>query len=405
MTDINSTNNEMHDQSNKTPLIFKNLRIIDPEEKTIYCKKCVISNQRPRISFNSDGICSACLFSEYKHTMIDWDKRKKELEELCDTHRNKNGKWDVIVPSSGGKDSSYVAYMLKKEYGMHPLTVTWSPTLPTEIGKQNFENMIKSGFDNILGSANGIIHKKLSRITFMEFGDNFLPFIYGMINFPLQIATRFKIPLIFFGEDGELEYGGSLERYNKSELNMEYTVRSKFTSLSPEYWKPFGIDANELNYYLSPTLEELQSIGVQGHYFSYYENWKPERNYEIATEYIGFKPNPDGRSEGTYTNFASLDDKVDRFHYYMGFIKFGIGRATSDACHQIRDGILTRDEGVDLVQKFDDEFPNKYFKEFLDYMDMDEKTFHEIVDRFRRPIIWKKEKGFWKLRNQVSKLK
>ena len=149
--------------SDSKPEFFKNLKKINPDEKIIYCKRCVVSNQRPRITFNENGICSACLWTEFKRKIIDWDKKEKELEDLCDKFRSKDGSWDIIIPGSGGKDSSYVSYVLKKKYGMHPLTVTWASALPTEIGTQNLLKFIQSGFDNILATPNGEIHKKLSR--------------------------------------------------------------------------------------------------------------------------------------------------------------------------------------------------------------------------------------------------
>jgi N-acetyl sugar amidotransferase len=390
------------------PELFKNLKIINPDEKVIFCKRCVMSNQRPRVHFNDDGVCGQCLYSEYKRTQVDWDKRKRELETLCDKFRRDDGSWDVIVPASGGKDSGYTAYILKKNYGMHPLTVTWASAISTDIGNQNLYNFIQSGFDNILVSPNGITHRKLSRLAFIEYGENFLPFSYGQIHVPLQIAVKYKIPLVMYGENGELEYGGSLKNYNKPTLDLteqdyileKFAPSSKPTS--PQHWTG-DIDKSELILYLPPPLEDLKNVGVEEHYFSYYENWKPELHYEVAKKYLGYKPNPT-RSEGTYTDFASLDDKTDGFHYYMMFIKFGIGRATSDAAHQIRDGIITRDQGVDLVRQYDGEYPKLYEKDFLDYMSMDKDFLNTIFDKFRRPIIWKKDGGKWKLRHQVAKL-
>jgi len=367
-----------------------------------YCKKCVVSNQRPRITFDENMICSACNFSEYKKT-VDWDKREKELEILCNKFRSKDGRWDVIVPSSGGKDSSYVAYRLKKDYGMTPLTVTWSPQIQTNIGKKNLENFIQSGFDNLRGFPNGEINKKLAKTAFEEFGDHYLPNIYGIMNFPVHVAIKYKIPLVFYGEDGEVEYGGSLERYDKPELDLEYTHKTKFTSYSPNFWKKFGFSDKDLQFYQPPSIKELRDSKIHIHYFSYYENWKPERNYKIAKKYLKFKP-LSTRSQGTFTNFAQIDEATYDFHYYMQFIKFGFGRATSDASHQIRDGLITRDKGVDLVHKYDGEFPNKYEKEFLEYLSIKKTHFNKILDKFRNPIIWKKNKTKWEIKHQVSKL-
>jgi len=396
--------------NDEIPKSFKNLKIIDPDETIVYCKRCVISNQRPRVHFNDQGICGQCLYAEYKQNIVDWDSRKKELSLLCDQFRSNDGSWDVIVPSSGGKDSSYVAYMLKEEFGMHPLTVTWASAIPTEIGSENLYNFIQSGYDNILISPNGIIHRKLSKMTFTEYGENFLPFSYGQVHAPLHIAVKFKIPLIMYGENGELEYGGSLKNYNKPQLDVfghDY-VLEKFAPSSnptdPNRWQSHGFSENDLTFYMPPSKNDLKEVGIQEHYYSYYEDWTPEKHYEIAKKYFNFKPNPRGRSEGTYTDFASLDDKTDGFHYYLMFIKFGIGRTTSDAAHQIRQGVISRDEGVELVLKYDGEYPSLYEQSFLDYMELDKITLNQIIDKFRRPIIWKKDNDIWCLQKQVTKL-
>ena len=386
------------------PEIFRNLKLIDPNKKIVFCKKCVVSNQRPRLLFNEEGVCAACLFSEYKKNQIDWDKRENELKKLCDKFRKNDGSWDVVVPGSGGKDSGFVAWYLKEKMGMHPLIVTWAPALPTQIGRENMDNLIKSGFDNILGTPNGIIHRKLTKICFEEFGDNFQPFVYGQLNFPYRIAEKFKIQLIMFGEDGDVEYGGSFDRYDKSELELTYNIKSKFSNLPPEYWEKFGINRDELKFYENPSIENLSKNLIEAHYFSYFHKWSPEKHYDLAKSKLGFKEKPSGRSEGTYTNFASLDDKTDGFHYYMAFIKFGIGRATSDAAHQIRDEVITRDEAVDLVIQYDGEYPKFYEKEFLEYLNINEKKLEEIINKFRRDIVWKKNNDTWVLKQQVSKL-
>jgi len=160
----------------------------------------VISNQRPRMHFNSEGICGQCLYSDYKNSIVDWEKREKELQDLCDRYRSDDGSWDVIVPGSGGKDSGYTTYILKEKFGMHPLTVTWASAIPTDIGSQNLYNFIQSGFDNITVSPNGTVHRKLSKFSFVEYGENFLPFSYGQIHVPLHIAVKFNIPFVMDGE-------------------------------------------------------------------------------------------------------------------------------------------------------------------------------------------------------------
>ena len=380
-------------------------------KKVKFCKKCVISNQRPRIVFDDEGVCSACRHAEQKKNEINWALRKKKLKELCDKHRRKDGYWDVVVPGSGGKDSAYVAHLLKNEYGMHPLCVTWAPFKYTDIGLQNFNNFVSSGFTTISGYANGRIHRKLARISFEEVGDNFLPFTWGQHSFVHHIALRYNIKLVFYGELGEIEYGGDPQFRNSPEIAMEHwaitfwkgtTVDDlvKYGLEHKDYFKKEDFGQSDLIFYRPPNIKEMEA-STEVHWMSYYQKWVPQESYYYASEHTGFKANPE-RSEGTYSKYASLDDRLDGLHYYLMLIKFGIGRATSDAAHEIRDGHITRDEGVALVKKFDNEAPTKYLKETLEYLDIDEEHYWKVIDSFRLPHIWTKVNGKWKLRHTVS---
>ena len=367
-----------------------------------FCKKCTISNQRPRITFDKEGVCSACRFAEYKKT-IDWQQRDNELVKLCNRFRKNDGSYDVIVPSSGGKDSASVAHKLKYKYGMNPLTVTWSPHLYTDIGWQNFQAAIhNSGVHNILGTPDPKIHRKLTKLSFDIIGDPFQPFIYGQTNFPLQIAAKFKIPLLMYGENGEVEYGGDMKNADKP--NRDYKLDHKnhyFSGIAPEDFIKRDFEPKDLFPYMAPKNCDLEFIGTEVHFFSYYEKWIPQENYYYCVENTGFKANP-MRNEGTYSKYASLDDKLDGFHYYLAYIKFGIGRATSDCAHEIRDGHLTREEGVALVHKYDGEFPKKYFNEFLEYCDITEEHFWKVIDSWRSPHLWKMENGKWELKYKIE---
>lgn len=368
-----------------------------------FCTRCVISNQRPRISFNEEGVCSACQYADYKKHKIDWVAREKKLRELCDKHRSTDGSWDVVVPCSGGKDSAYVAHQLKEEYGMHPLTVTWAPHLYTDIGRQNLERLIETGFDNILGTPGGVVHRQMTRLAFEELGDPFQPFIYGQRSMPLRIATQYNIPLVMYGENGEVEYGGDMKNAESPSHNVsDDIVKHYFSGIEPSYWEKFSIDKKDLHMYTNPPLEDMQRVGIECHFFGYYRKWVPQEMFYYAQKHTGFEANPDGRSEGTYSKYASLDDKLDGFHYYLAYIKFGIGRATSDAAHEVRDGHITREEAVALVNRYDGEFPQKYYQTFLEYTGLTEERFNEVIDSFRSPHLWEKDGEEWKLKYKVS---
>ena len=369
--------------------------------EVIFCKKCVMSNQRPRIKFDQNGVCSACNFAEYKHAKIDWSSRERELKELCDLYRKNDGSYDVVVPCSGGKDGSFVAHVLKYKYGMNPLTGTWSPYVYTEIGRKNLDNFIRTGsFDNILGSVNGDIHRKLSRLSFIYLGDNFQAFIYGQTNFPLKIAVQNNIQLIMYGENGEVEYGGDMKNAFKPTRNIEDHDKHYFSGKPPEFWKKHGVETKDLFPYMPPAHSKIVENNTVIHFMSYYVNWDPQENFYYCVENTGFETNPD-RTEGTFSKYASLDDLTDGFHYYLSYIKFGIGRTTSDSAHEVRDNKITREEAITLVKKYDGEFPKKYFTETLEYLDISEDYFWKVIDSWRSPHIWRKNNNEWELKKAV----
>jgi N-acetyl sugar amidotransferase len=372
-------------------------------DEVIHCTKCVISNQRPRILFDENGVCSACQFAEQKQKNINWDERERELVDLLDRHRRKDGYWDVVVPASGGKDSVFVAHMLKHKYNMKPLTACWAPHIYTDVGWRNLQHMIYAGLDNILGTPNAESHRQMTKLSLEKLGDPFQPFIYGQKAFPMQIAVKYNIPLVMYGENGEVEYGGDSKNAKSATHNVgSDMIKHYFSGLAPKDWIKYGIKESDLTYYLPPSEEDVKKLKMENHFFGYYKKWIPQENYYYSVENIGFEAEPDGRSEGTYSKYASLDDKLAGYHNFFAYLKFGHGRATSDAAHEIRDGHITREEGVALVRKFDGEFPKKHFKEFLEYVRISEKEFWEIADAHRTEHLWHKVDNNWKLKNQVK---
>ena len=365
-----------------------------------FCKKCVMSNQRPRIVFDKHGVCSACHYAEYKRTKVDWAQREDELMELCDKHRKSNGEYDVIVPCSGGKDGSYVAHQLKYKYGMNPLAVTWAPLKATAIGRNNLDAFIASGFNHVLGTSNPQVTKQLTHLSFKHLGDPFQPFIYGQTNFPLQIAVKHNIQLVMYGENGEVEYGGDMKNAFRPTRDIQDHDKHYFSGLPPAFWTEHGILLRDLYPFMAPRYEDIIRNKTEIHFFSYYTFWDPQENYYYCRENVGFTPNTE-RSEGTYSKYASLDDQIDGFHYYLSYIKFGIGRTTSDAAHEIRDGKIKRDEAEALVKRYDHEFPKKYYDEFLEFCSITDAEVHEIIDSWRSDHIWLQEGCEWKLRHAV----
>jgi len=374
--------------------------LYDLPQEIVFCKRCTISNQRPRITFDAEGICSACRFQEYKRHKIDWQLRNQELQQLCDQHRKSDGSHDVIVPCSGGKDGGFVAHQLKYHYGMNPLCVTWAPLRYTEIGRQNLDAFIEAGFDHILGTPNPRVTRKLTELSFRHMGDPFQAFVYGQTNFPLQISVNYGISLIMYGENGEVEYGGDMK--NAFSPTREITDHNKhyFSGRPPEHWAEHGISLSDLKPFMQPEISDIKANQTEIHFLGYYKYWDPQENYYYCKENTGFMPNPQ-RSEGTYSKYASLDDRFDGYHYYLAFIKFGIGRTTSDTAHEIRDGKIDRDEGIALVRRYDGEFPEKYLDEFLEYCKISRHEFDAIIDSWRSDHIWRQASNGWELKHPI----
>ena len=407
-------------------------------EEVKFCAKCVISNQRPNsaveykhskdskkatIHFDENGICDACNLTTQKNNSIDWIARDNELRELCDRHRRSDGRYDCVVPGSGGKDSFFAAHMLKYKYGMNPLTVTWAPNIYTEWGFRNFTKWIHAGFDNELYTPSGITHRILTRVAVERLFHPFQAFMFGQKALAPKVAAKYDIPLVFYGEN-EAEYGNPIGDMSSAQRDWSYFSDAKPGEIFlggaslVELNENFGVSRKDLNPYFPGDPQVLSDKGVQVHYLGYYLKWHPQSCYYYSVEHGDFEASPE-RSPGTYSKYNSIDDKIDDFHYYTTFIKFGIGRATYDAAQEIRSGDITREEGVALVQKFDGEYPSRFDQEIFQYLSldhpemsidsaalgqikMDRDYFNSLADTFRSPHLWDKSGDQWVLRHQVT---
>jgi N-acetyl sugar amidotransferase len=388
-----------------------------------FCTRCVMSNQRPAsavefkhnkdskkvtLRLDAEGVCDACRYAERKNSSIDWNAREHELKALCDQFRSRNGSYDCLVPGSGGKDSVFASHVLKTRYGMHPLTVTWAPHLYTDPGFRNFQNWLhKGGFDNYLFTPDGIVHRTLTRLAFCNLLHPFQPFIFGQKNYAPKMAAKMGLPLVFYGEN-EAEYGNPIDENTSAKRQAEYFAAAQgagedmyFGGVPMSELPAHGILPGHLDPYMPANPDLLAKANVEVHYLGYYLKWQPQENYYYSVEHIDFEANTE-RTEGTYSKYNSIDDKTDPYHYWTTLVKFGIGRTTYDASQEIRNGHISRKEAVSLVQRYEQEFPVKYFREFLDYLGMEEAEFFEIADQFRSPHLWKKSGSTWTLRHQVA---
>ena len=391
-------------------------------EEVRFCTKCCYSNQRPSstkefnhtkdskkltLAFDEEGVCDACRFAEKKES-IDWKEREEQLLELLAKHRRTDGGYDCIVPGSGGKDSVYASHVLKYKYGMNPLTVTWPPIMYTDYGYRNFRNWIETGgFDNISFNQNGKAMRTLTRLSIENLFHPFQTFILGQKQLAPKLSLKFGIPLVFYGEH-EAEFGSPIAETTSSLQDSSYHIYDNLDELVlggvpiRQLREEYGLSLNELTPFLPAPREEYEKGKVEVQYLGYYLKWLPQESYYYAVKHSGFQARP-VRTEGTYSKYLSLDDKIDDLNYFCYFIKFGFGRCTEDASQEIRNGHITRDEGKALVARFDGEFPERYFLDVMKYLEMDPDYFrHELTDRFRSPHLWVKVDGKWLLRHNLN---
>jgi N-acetyl sugar amidotransferase len=409
--------------------------------EVVYCKECVISNQRPNsaieyehtketkkvtINFNEHGVCDACAFTARKRNSIDWAEREKQLRELCDKHRKSDGSYDCITPGSGGKDSFYASHILKTKYGMHPLTVTWAPHVYTDWGWLNFQSWIHAGHDNYLMTPNGRVHRLLTRLSTELLFHPFQAFMFGQKSLAPKMALLHKIPLVFYGEN-EAEYGNPIGDADSAKRDWSYFAAGDQSKIHlggvsiADLKSQFGVDQNDLQPYLPADPDQIIEKNIEVHYLGYYLKWHPQACYYYAVEHGGFQASPE-RTPGTYSKYNSIDDRIDDLHYFTTGIKFGIGRASYDAAQEIRSGDINREEGVALVRRFDHEYPERFIEEMFQYLSLPEKEFPHasklfenpimnreyfrlLTDRFRSPHLWVRERERWELRHPVCNIK
>ena len=370
-----------------------------------FCTKCIMPNSRPRIQFNKKQVCNACSNSE-KKSKINWQNRKKEFSFLVDKIKEFSKKnsleYDCIVPWSGGKDSSSIALKLKLDYGLNPLLVTFSPLIMNVVGQDNRIELQKIGFDNIFISPNQKVARLLARRFFIERGNPKVAWDAGVNSSPMRVAIQYKIPYIFYVEHGESEYGGLvLNEESLKKRDLREVIEHQIGDY-PENWISKEIEKKDLYNYIYPSDKEINQLGVTAYYYSYFFKWSMLENYNYVKEKMpSFKENITGRTKGTFTDFDSLDDKIDCLYYYMQFIKFGFGRATRDSCRMIQNNQMTREKAIQLARRYDNEFPIDNFKEVLDYLSLKDNQFEEIVDKHRNNEIWKQHKNRWELNFKI----
>lgn len=371
-----------------------------------YCKRCIMPNTRPDQYLNNEGVCNACLSYDYQKK-IDWDKRKKDLLRIISEKKLDKDKWNCVVPGSGGKDSTY-QIIKAKELGLNPIFVTASTCDLSEIGRKNLENIKKIGFDVIEISNNAKVRSKINKIGLELLGDISWPEHVSIFTAPVKFALAYDIPLILWGENPQLEYGGPDGSLNNSILDQKWM--EEFGGLIgfrvSDLIENHGFKKNELEIYDYPTQNILKKKSILGIFLGYYERWDSLRNYEVSKDngFLSYEP----ELEGCYFNFEKIDNHQHGIHDYFKFLKFGFARATDQLCYMIRRNKITRENAINLVKKLEGKYPKSYMGKSLDQIlskiDMTEKEFIKICDNFTNKKIFKTDQGGKLIKDEYGSL-
>lgn len=356
-----------------------------------FCKKCLYPDTKPQLHFDENGVCDACRSAEKKE-QIDWEARKEELRQMLEKYKCKDGtRYDCVIPVSGGKDSHFQTHVIKDWFGLNPLLVNFIPIDLIPLGRKNIENLKNQGVDYIEFTPNPKVYRKMEKYGLVELGDANWPEHIGIFTVPVQVAVAYKIPLMVWGENPQVEYGGPgvgnvldrkwLEKYGGFWLDKVNPV---------EVMMKQGIERRHLKPYIYPSDEEINEVGIRGIFLGQYLKYNIYKEIEIV-EKLGFSRNPELK-EGTYTDWENLDTKYTGMHDYFKWIKYGFGRATDHASIDIRAGRITREEGLKLVKRYEGKIPLKYFEDFLRDLEITRKEFYKIVDKFANKDLFKKDK-------------
>ncbi len=364
-----------------------------------YCSRCLMPDTKPGLTFDAESVCSACRAVDRREAEqggIDWERRKRDFEVVVREAKARRAPFfDALVPVSGGKDSMTQVHRLL-EFDLRILAVNVDYGIKTDVGRRNLERIPEMGANLMIYRPDLLLHKRLIRLGFEEYGDPDLLSHTMLHALPLRVALAHKVPLVVLGENSACEYCGQAEFEDLDHMNRRW-----FSSFAASQGRDaanvsrnHGIPMERLVMYDFP--DELEtSDTVRTAFLSFYFPWDSEEHLAIAKGH-GFETLP-GPGEGTFRNYVGIDEEINRVHQYFKVLKFGYGRATDHACEDIRKGRLSRKQAKELVREHDlRPLSEPYIEHFCAFTGLDRDRFHQVVEAWRNPAIWVRDhNGEW----------
>lgn len=372
-----------------------------------YCTKCVYGDAAASpLTFDDRGVCSGCRVAEQKEN-IEWTERWQWLQDLVREHRSSSN-YDIVIPVSGGKDSYFQTHIAVQELGLKPLLVTYHGNNYLPEGEDNLHRMREVfDCDHVIVHPSTDTLVKMNRLGFKLQGDPNWHAHCGIFTVPIQVAVRFKVPLMMWGEHGFMDLGGMFSYSDLVEFTAKFRLEHALRGYDGSDFTDDGLETlgrtdlkegltdKDLLWARYPSDEQIDDVGVRGIYLSNFIPWDGNRNAKLVQESYGWKP-VSQPFERTYRTISNLDDMHENgIHDYLKFIKFGYGRGTDHASKDIRSGRMTREEGVNMVRRYDHIKPRRDLVRWLDYVSMTEEEFDRVADSFRDPRVWTVENGQW----------
>jgi N-acetyl sugar amidotransferase len=363
-----------------------------------YCTRCVYpAVAATPLTFDADGVCSGCRVYQQRKN-LDYSKRRPLLQKIFDEYRTSGSNYDCIIPVSGGKDSYYQAHVVVKEFGLKPLLVTYHGNNYVPVAERNLQRLREVfDCDHIIFRPSVRVLKALNRLCFKKMGDMNWHAHCGIYTYPVQAAYRFKVPLIIWGEHGFTDLGGMHGMNDFIEMTAKYRLEHAQRGFD---WHDMlggeeGLTEKDMLWAKYPTDDEIDEIGLRGIYIFNYVPWEANDHAKLVKDLYGWEESPEP-FDRTYRRMSNLDDMHENgIHDYLKYIKFGYGRGTDHSCKDIRAGLMTREQGIEMVRKYD-HVKSRDLARWLDYVGMTESEFDRIADTFRDPRVWKKDaEGRW----------
>lgn len=358
-----------------------------------WCRLCVLPDTRPQLRIDADGVCNACRNHASK-AGIDWAARAAAFRQVVDHAKTRSRGYDCLIPVSGGKDSTWQVVRCL-EYGLTPLAVTWKTPARTPIGQRNLDNLVALGVDHIDYRINPQVEARFMLAAFSRFGSTAIPMHMALFNIPLNIAQRFGIPLVVWGENPAFEYGSSDATLTGFRLDSAWLKTFGVThGTSADDWLAAGFSRKELSAYYGPDPDAFEAQGIRAVFLGHYFPWDPETSLAVASEH-GFRYAAGGARTGFY-DYADIDDDFISLHHWMKWYKFGFTRLFDNLALEIRNGRMRREQALQLIHAAGAATPDADIAKFCAFAGIDRERFHAIAASFRNPAVWtQRADGVW----------